>query len=76
MKKARQRWGCVAKVIKREGASAKIMGRFYLAVVQAVLLYGSDSWVINERDWKRLRSFHKRSIRHMTGEHIRKREEG
>ena len=40
-----------------------------------MLLYGSDSWVVTERDWKRLRSFHKRAIRHMTGEHIRKRGE-
>ena len=48
------------------------MGKFYLAVVQAVLLYGSESWAINEKDWKRLRSFHNRSIRHITGEHIRK----
>ena len=41
--KARARWNGIAKVLKREGANAKTMGRFYLAVVQAVLLYGSGS---------------------------------
>ena len=51
------------------------MAKFYLAVVQAVLLYGSDSWVITDRDWKRLQSFHNCAIRYMTGKHIRKKEE-
>ena len=60
--KARQRWGSVAKILKREGACSKVMAKFYLAVVQAVLLYGSDSWIITDRDWKRLRSFHNCAI--------------
>ena len=40
--------------MKREGANAKTMAKFYLAVVQAVLLYGSESWTIKKRDWRRL----------------------
>ena len=72
LKKARKRWGSIANVLKREGANAVCMSKFYMAVVQAVLLYASESWTITEKDMKKLRSFHFRAIRHMTGEHIRK----
>ena len=52
------------------------MSRFYMTIVQAVLLYGADSWTLKNKDLERLRSFHKRAIRYMTGKHIRKVEEG
>ena len=73
---AQARWICVAKILKREGANARTMARFYLAVVQAVLLYGADSWTISETDMRKLDRFHKRAIRHMTGNHIQKNREG
>ena len=47
-----------------------------MAVIQAVLLYGSESWTITKRNWGRLESFQKRAVRHMTGLHIRKDGEG
>ena len=50
----------------------KMMARFYLAVVQAVLLYGADSWALTQRDMKFLTAFHHRAIRFMTGQHIKK----
>ena len=71
IKKARSRWYGIAKVLKREGANAKCMAKFYLAVVQALLLYGAESWTISKRNLKKLESFHMRAIRHMTGSHIR-----
>ena len=40
-------------------------------MVQAVLLYGADSWAIKKKDLKKLQSFHFRAVRHMTGSHIR-----
>ena len=43
-----------------------------MAIVQAVLLYGADSWVISKKDWQKLESFHNRALRYMTGQHIRK----
>ena len=72
LKKARRQWNCVAKILKQEGADAKTMAKFYIAVVQAVLLYGADSWVVKKGDMNRLRSFHLRAVRYMTGVHIRK----
>ena len=52
------------------------MARFYLAVVQAILSYGADSWALKRRDVKRLDAFHRKSVRFMTGQHIRKSKEG
>ena len=51
------------------------MAKFYLAVVQSVLLYGAESWVVSQRDLKILRSFHRRAVRYMTNNHIRKLDE-
>jgi hypothetical protein len=76
IKKARQRWNCIANIMKREGANAKTMAKIYLAVVQAVLLYGADSWAVSDRNLRKLRTFHHRAIRYMTGQHIRKRDDG
>ena len=75
IKKARGRWNCLASILKREGANAVCMGRFYLTIVQAVLLYGADSWAIEERNMRKLESFHNRAIRYITGKHIQKKGE-
>ena len=46
----------------KEGGSKQYVYGEILFRCGSVLLYGSDTWVITERDWKRLRSFHKRAI--------------
>ena len=61
---------------KREGANSMTMAKFYMAVVQAVLLYGADSWVISKRNWSKLRAFHNTALRYMTGQHIKKKADG
>ena len=76
LRKARQQWNSIAKLLKREGANAACMARFYMTVVQAVLLYGADSWTITKKDRIKLQSFHRRAIRYMCGSHIRKDEKG
>ena len=50
--------------------------QFYLTIVQAVLLYGADSWVVSEKDLSKRKSFHKRAIWHMIGTHIQKLNDG
>ena len=74
--RARQKWNSRAKILKREGANARTMAKFYMAVVQAVLLYGAESWTITKKNWMRLRSFHRGATRYMTSQHIRKNEDG
>ena len=71
LKKARGQWNSIAKILKREGANAKCMARFYITVVQSVLLYGADSWTASKKDHNKLQSFHQRATRYITGMHIR-----
>ena len=37
------KWGQLVKLLGREGADRKTAGRFYVAVVKAVLLFGSKT---------------------------------
>ena len=54
----------------------RAMAMFYIAIVQAVLLYGADSWLVSKRDQDTLNRFHKRAVRHITGVHIRRSAQG
>ena len=63
LKKARSRWGSLSRILVREGATPRVSGMFYKAVVQAVLLYGCESWVLTDKVWKVLESFHNRAAR-------------
>jgi hypothetical protein len=76
IQKARKRWGQVAQILSKQGARSCTMAYFYKAVVQAVLLYGSESWVITERMWKVLNGFHNRCARFISGDHIRQKPNG
>jgi hypothetical protein len=46
------------RILSSDGADSKTMARFYLAVVQAKLLYGSKTWVLSRRLLDRLEHFH------------------
>ena len=50
LKRARYKWNSISKILKREGANPITMAKFYLAVVQAVLLYGEGSWTITKQN--------------------------
>jgi hypothetical protein len=54
----------------KKGANPKIMGTFYKTIIQSVLLYGSESWVISNHMMRALRSFHWRCAQYITGKHI------
>ena len=58
--KARGRWAQVAKVLTAEGAPPKACAMFYKAIVQTVLLFGSETWVITNQMMEKLRGFHYR----------------
>ena len=45
LRKDRRRWGMLARVLERTGATMKARGEMYNAVAQSVLLYGSEIWV-------------------------------
>ena len=41
-----QKWARLTRVLMRKGAYACTLGHIYLAVVQLVIIYGSDIWVM------------------------------
>ena len=43
LRRARQKWAWLTHILISEGADAQILGHIYLAVVQSVLLYGSET---------------------------------
>jgi hypothetical protein len=67
LKKARQRWMRVSRVLTREGADPRVCGMFYKAVVQSVLLYGCETWVITSQVLQALEGFHNRMARRLSG---------
>jgi len=74
--RARARWGRIAKILTIDGASPRVMGYFYKAIIQTVILYGSESWTLTGRMIGRLHSFHHRVARYITGRHIKELEDG
>ena len=65
--KARRSWGRLSRVLSREGADPKVSRAFYTAVTQAVLLFGSETWVLMPHMEKALDSFQSRVARKITG---------
>ena len=46
----------MTRILGQEGADPRISGLFFKAVIQAVLLFGSDTWVLNPRTERSLGS--------------------
>jgi exonuclease III len=67
LKKARKCWARLSRVLKAENASPRVCGMFYKATVQAVLLFGSETWNLPPSALKCLEGFHLRAARRMTG---------
>ena len=76
LRKARIKWGRISRILSKDGANHKAMASFYKAIVQSVLLYGSESWVLTLAIEKQLQSFHRRCARYITGQQIRQNEDG
>ena len=68
--------GRIGRVLQSEGVNPKVMGYFYKAIVQAVLLYGSESWTVSESIIRQFRSFHARVVRYLCQRHIRQLPDG
>ena len=67
LKRARAAWGRLSTVIAKESVPPPVAGMFYQAVVAAVLLYGSESWVLSAYDLRALEGFHVECARRLTG---------
>ena len=76
LNRARGKWGSIGRILSKENAKPQAMASFYKAIVQSVLLYGSESWVLNKRMLLSLESFHRRCARFITGRHIKENADG
>ena len=56
--KAQQMWGMVSRVLVKVGATMQALEMMYKTVVQMVLIYVSESWVITDEMMKVLERFH------------------
>ena len=64
--KAWWKWSRLTQVLSREGSDAWTSVQIYLAVVQSVLLYGSETWVVTPCIGRLLGRFHHRVAHNLT----------
>ncbi len=67
--KARATWARVEKVLQGENTPPTVAAKFYLAIIQAILLYGSETWVISPQAMAQLEGFHIRAAWRMAQKH-------
>jgi hypothetical protein len=63
LKKARGRWAQVSRILTKQHINPRTAGFFYKAVVQAVLLYGCETWSLNKQSVTALEGFHNQVAR-------------
>ena len=67
IRKARQVLGCLGKILRREGADLILSAKFYRAVVQVVLLFGSETWVLTAAMMQKIEGVHMGFLWQVTG---------
>ena len=70
--KARRSWGRLRRIVGREGATARISGAFFKGVVQQVLLFGAETWVVTPRMERALSGFLHGASRRLIGRQARR----
>jgi hypothetical protein len=63
-------WARVGQVLHKENAPPQISAKFYKAILQSVLLYGSETWVLSTAALARLEGFHLRAAYRMAKKHV------
>ncbi len=67
LKKACKSSGQVSHILRAENTSPKVCGVFYKAIVQAVLLFGSEMWKLSPLSLKSLEGFQIWAAHRMAG---------
>ena len=57
LRQARVNWGQMVRTLGREVTDRRKAGRFYVELVQEVLFFGSETWVVTPRMEKALTDF-------------------
>jgi hypothetical protein len=76
LQKACATWAQVGQVLRSENASPHVAATFYEAIVQAIILYGSKTWVLSWTALALLEGFHFRAAYRMAKMHKPKRGPG
>jgi hypothetical protein len=78
LNKAGNAWGQINRLLSQEKKrNLKAMTSIYCAIIQAILLYGSETWVMTgSNTLRRLEIFHRKCARFLTGQFIHQQENG
>ena len=60
-------WVMLVTLIQREGADPNVLESLYRAVMQAIILYGSEMWVLLGSMAKRIEGMHTEFLQMITG---------
>ena len=71
LQKSRKSWVRMSRILIRDRADPKVSGHFFKAVVQAVLLFKAEMWVLTPRMEHSLSIFQHRVTQHLTVRHTR-----
>ena len=69
-------WGCIGKLLRRERADTSVLKKFYRAVVQEVLLFGADTWVLLAAMVKKFEGLHVGFLRQVTSMKVKSQKDG
>jgi hypothetical protein len=64
---ARQKWARCSRILARDGPTATVSGMFFRVIVQTVLLFRSEMWVVTPTLLQSLESFHHAIARRISG---------
>ena len=76
LKKVRQVWGRLGKLLQREGMEPEVLEKLYHTVVQAVLLFGVETWVLTSPMMHKLEGAHVIFLRQVTRKQATRRRGG
>ena len=74
--KSQKSWGRLQGILGREGATKRVSGNFFKAVVQQVLLFGAETWVVSPMMERALSTFLHGAARGITGRQPRRGRDG
>ena len=49
LRNARKKWARMSRIIGQEGANARMYGKIFKVVLQALILFDSETWVVTLR---------------------------
>ena len=68
LSRARAVWRRMTCILRREGAAPRVSGLFFKAMVQTMLIFGSETWVVTPRMVNALGGFQAQVARCLTGQ--------